>query len=84
MKKFHLTVSSVTEPLFDDEAVSVIVPGIDGEAEILADHEPFITKLKEGVIVIKKNIKDKPGSEEKFEIEKGILEVANNQAVILV
>ena len=78
-KTFHLTVSSVTETKFDDKAQSLHVPGVDGELEVLADHEPFITLLKAGTVTIKTE-KD----EEKFAIEKGVLEVANNRVVVLV
>jgi F-type H+-transporting ATPase subunit epsilon len=81
MKTFHLTVSSVTESKFDGEALSVHVPGMDGEMEVLAEHQPMITTLKAGTITVKtKDNKDG----EKFVIEKGILEVANNRAVVLV
>ncbi len=81
MRGFHLTVSSVSESMFDDEALSMVVPGVDGEMEILAEHEPLISTLKAGTITIK--TKDNPEGE-KFAIEKGILEVANNRAVVLV
>ena len=77
-KTFHLTVSSVTETKFDDQALSLHVPGVDGELEVLADHEPFITTLKAGTVTIKTE-KD----EEKFAIEKGVLEVAHNRVVVL-
>ncbi len=80
MKKFHITVSSVSDIKFDGEATSVYVPGIDGDMEILAGHEPVISSLKEGNIIIKT---DKDG-ETKFPIKKGIIEVSNNKAVILV
>ncbi len=79
-KTFHLTVSSVSESKFDGEAISLHVPGIDGAMEVLADHEPLITTLKEGTITIKTE-DNKDG--EKFGIEKGILEVANNRVVVL-
>jgi len=81
MKTFHLTVSLVTESKFDGEALSVHVPATSGEMEVLADHEPMITTLKAGTITIK--TADNPEGE-KFAIEKGILEVANNRAVVLV
>ncbi len=81
MKKFHITVSSVSDIKFDGEALSVYVPGAEGEMEILADHEPLITTLKSGTIIIK--TKENPEGE-KFTIEKGVLEVANNKAVVLV
>ncbi len=79
MKTFHLTISSVSDNKFDDQALSIRVPGEGGEMEVLADHEPMISTLKAGTIVIKTK-----SDKEKFVIEKGILEVANNRVVVLV
>jgi len=81
MKTFHLTVSSVTETKFDGDALSVTVPGVEGEMEILAEHEPLISTLKAGTVTVKTE-DNKDG--EKFVIDKGIVEVANNRAVVLV
>ncbi len=80
MKTFHLTVSSVSETKFEGEASSISVPGVDGQMEVLKDHAPLISTLNSGTIVIKTE-SDKNG--EKFKIEKGILEVANNRVVVL-
>jgi F-type H+-transporting ATPase subunit epsilon len=81
MRIFHLTVSTVTESKFDGEALSILLPGSEGVLEILADHEPFITTLKAGMVTIKT---EDSKYEEKFSIENGILEVANNRVVVLV
>ena len=36
---------------FDGEVVSVLVPGSQGEFEILNDHAPIISTLNQGVVV---------------------------------
>jgi F-type H+-transporting ATPase subunit epsilon len=74
----HLTITRINEPLFDGEAISVIVPGSDGVLTVLSHHEPFISILKSGKIRVKTTAEVK-----EFEIENGILEVSNNQATIL-
>ena len=88
MKTFHLTVSSVSESKFDGQAISVLVPGTEGDMGVLAEHEPLITTLKAGTITIKTaEGSDQSGGKEyseKFVIKKGILEIANNRAVVLV
>lgn len=76
----QLTVSRVDAPVFDGEVISVHVPGIDGEMEILANHEPLISPLKSGVIIIKKT----DGESEEYEIAAGTLEISNNHATILI
>jgi F-type H+-transporting ATPase subunit epsilon len=67
--------------MFDGQAISVLVPGVDGEMEILAEHEPIISMLKAGTITVKTQA-DKDG--EKFVIQNGVIEVANNRVVVLV
>lgn len=36
--------------VFSGELYSIMVPGIDGELGILANHEPFVTALTDGVV----------------------------------
>ena len=79
-KLLKLTVSKVDAPVFDGEVVSVHLPGVDGEMEILAHHEPLISPLKAGVLTIKKA----DGSKEEHEIASGTLEISNNHATILI
>lgn len=80
MKTFHLTVAKVGENLFDGDAISVTLPGVDGVFQILALHEPFVSELKQGLLRI-------VAADEKqyeFEISKvGIAEVSHTQATIL-
>lgn len=78
-KTFHLTVARVGENLFDGEAVSATLPGADGVFTVLANHEAFVTTLKEGSIEI-----HGPGNERQtIAITDGVAEVSNNQATIL-
>ena len=78
---FRLIITKVDEQLFNDEAVLVTVPGADGELTVLANHQPFISTLREGEIRVKK---EKEGEYQTFPITSGLLEVSNNQATILV
>ena len=75
-----LTVSKVDAPVFDGEVISVHVPGVDGEMEILANHEALISPLAYGVVTITKS----DNSKESHEIESGTLEISNNHATVLI
>lgn len=80
-KTFHLTIAKVGEHLFDDEAVSAILPGTEGLFEILANHEAFISRLAKG----QARVKTQAGETLRFEIpEGGIAEISQNQATVLV
>lgn len=79
-KLLKLTISRVDGPVFDGEVISVSVPGATGDMQLLANHEPFITPLKQGTVTIEKVNKEK----ESFEIESGTLEVSANHATVLI
>lgn len=78
-KTFHLTVARIGDNLFDGEAVSVSLPGEDGIFVVLANHEAFVTPLKPGNIVVE----TADGNKQLFDIQKGIAEISNNQATVL-
>lgn len=78
-KTFHLTVARVGENLFDGEAVSATLPGADGVFTVLANHEAFVTTLKEGSI----EIQGPENERQSIAITDGVAEVSNNQATIL-
>jgi F-type H+-transporting ATPase subunit epsilon len=79
-KLLKLTIARVDGPVFDGEVVSVAVPSVSGNLELLADHEALITPLKKGMIRIKKG----DGEVETFELERGTLEVSHNHTTILI
>lgn len=80
MKLLQLTITKVDAPVFDGEVVSVHVPGVDGEMEILAHHQALISPLKAGTLTIKKA----DGSKEEHQIEAGTLEISHNHATVLI
>jgi F-type H+-transporting ATPase subunit epsilon len=79
-KTFHLTVARVGENLFDGEAVSVMLPGVDGVFTVMAGHEAFVSQLKEGEV----KIEGADGGKHSVQIPHGgVAEVSSNQATVL-
>lgn len=78
-KTFHLVVASVGENRFDGAAVSATIPTTEGEITILANHDAIIATLAPGMITVRTTIKEP----QTFPIQGGILECANNRAVVL-
>lgn len=74
-----LSILALDKTLYQDEAQSVIVPGVEGQLQALDHHVPLVTALKAGKI----RVVSKKGTEE-FEIEGGVLEVRPDQINILV
>jgi len=79
MSTIFLTIAKIDEVIFQGEVKSVNCPGSEGEMVILPHHIPLITPLKEGEV----RVKIDEEKEEKFNVQKGILEVSRDEVVIL-
>ena len=79
MKSFQLTIAKLGENLFDGEALSVTLPGVDGQFTVLAHHEPFVSTLKAGEL----SVTAASGEKHKIRLESGVAEIANNRATVL-
>jgi F-type H+-transporting ATPase subunit epsilon len=78
MKNFKLTITQIDGALFEGDAVSVTVPGEEGEMTILANHEPLITRLTLGTITVA------TGTEKKFfQIDSGVVEISESVTILL-
>ncbi len=80
--------------LFSSEVDSITVPGVNGEFQMLNNHAPVVSVLKEGEIKIEaSNFKIEDKFEAKFiksedgrmnfSINSGTLELNDNKAIIL-
>lgn len=76
----RLTIAKVHENVFEGDAYSVRLPGVAGEFEVLSHHEPLIATLKSGNIVVREQRDSAPLS---FPIERGLIEVSRNEAIVL-
>ena len=51
-EKLHFALVSPARELFASEVDHVIAPGIEGEFGVLANHAPFMTILKDGIVKV--------------------------------
>ncbi len=77
---FRVTIANVSGSLFDGQASFVTVPSTEGMTTVLAHHEPHIALLEKGKVTLEPI----EGEQKTFEIEKGVLEVHHNHAIVLV
>lgn len=77
---FHVTISTVAGALYDGNALSLSVPGSEGNMVVLAQHEPLVALLKTGMV----SLKTESNEIKTFEVSKGVLEVSNNKAIVLI
>ncbi len=73
-------VLTIKKTLYEGDATSITAEGTQGQFTILPNHLPIITGLKQGTITIKQS-----GKEPEYiqVIEKGIFELSNGKATIL-
>jgi F-type H+-transporting ATPase subunit epsilon len=88
----RLEIVSPEATLFSGEVTSVTLPGMMGEFELLNNHAPIISLLKEGNVKINGNITLEEDVEQLFKksdqgfwlaITSGTLEVKDNKVIVL-
>ena len=70
---------TLEEVLFSQEAVSVVVPGEGGSFEMLNNHAPIISILKQGTV----KITDTNNKKTSIDVAGGSIEMSNNKLTIL-
>jgi len=76
----NITVLTPDQEIYQGAITSVKVPGVGGQFEILRNHAPLVSALGEGPV----RLKISGGSDMTFSIEKGFVEVLNNEVSLLV
>ncbi len=79
-KTFRLQVMSINGTFFEGRASEIILPCIDGQYAILADHEELILAIYTGRMVIRDAIGDKID----VIVGNGSAQIANNRVIVLV
>ena len=76
---FRLSIVTPEKVFYEDDVLSLVVPGADGYLGVLSNHAPLITAIKPGQIEFK-DAQDRPRS---LAVTQGFLEVSHNVATIL-
>lgn len=89
----YLEIISPESTIFQGNIMSVLVPGVNGEFEMLNNHAPIISILKEGFIKIKGNLEldeevnslfEKKEKSYWLKISSGTVEINNNKVIVLI
>ena len=78
MASFAFELVSPERLLISEQAEEVTVPGVEGEFTVLANHAPFITVLRPGIVTIKTG-----ASVQSFYVRGGFAEVNAEGLTIL-
>tara|TARA_B100001059_G_scaffold188455_1_gene190857 strand:+ start:43 stop:321 length:279 start_codon:yes stop_codon:yes gene_type:complete len=89
----HLEIVSPEATLFSGEIESVIVPGTSGSFQMLNNHAPIVSTLKEGTVTIsgkmalddavQNKFKKQDYNTTLFDISSGTIEMRNNKLILL-
>lgn len=88
----YLEIVTPEATLFNGEVDSVTVPGVNGEFEILQNHAPVVSILKDGFVKVAGKVQLDESVESKFTksdkgvwlaINSGTIEMNNNKLIIL-
>ena len=75
----NLEILTPNKAVFNGEVSLVQLPGLDGLFELLNNHAPMISALKNGKI----KVTHSTGEISFFDIRGGIVEVLNNKVLVL-
>ncbi len=76
---FTLRIVTVAQELFSGEATELHAKGTTGQLTVLAHHEPLMTRIERCAL----KVVTPDGTTKEFPIISGVLEVADNAAVLL-
>ena len=88
----YLEIVSPEATLFSGEVNAIAVPGVNGEFEMLENHAPIVSLLKDGLVKISGNITLDEEVASKFSktskgftlpINSGTIEMNDNKVIIL-
>ncbi len=80
-KTFHLRVLASDKPIFEGECISLTLPTVDGDMEILAHHSNMIAALVPGVLRGRFDGDEKPRL---AAVSSGLIKVEDNDVLVLV
>ena len=74
----HLEIITPEKKIFEGEVTIVTFPGSDGSFQVMNDHAPLVSLLKDGQVVYKTK-----ESTEHVAITGGVVEVLKNKVIVL-
>jgi F-type H+-transporting ATPase subunit epsilon len=74
----HLEILTPDKKIFEGEVTIATFPGSDGSFQVMDNHAPLISLLKEGMVEYKSK-----ESSQKLMITGGVVEVLKNKVILL-
>ena len=74
----HLEIITPEKKIFEGDVTIVTFPGSDGSFQVMNDHAPLVSLLKDGQVIYKSK-----ESTEQVTITGGVVEVLKNKVIVL-
>ncbi|MEK6783043.1 MAG: ATP synthase F1 subunit epsilon [Bacteroidota bacterium] len=74
----HLEIITPEKKIFEGDVTIATFPGSDGSFQVMNDHAPLISLLKDGIVVYKSK-----EATNQVKITGGVVEVLKNQVILL-
>lgn len=74
----HLEIITPEKKIFEGEVTIVTFPGSDGSFQVMNDHAPLVSLLKDGQVIYKSK-----ESTQQVTITGGVVEVLKNKVIVL-
>src|SRR5664279_1140231 len=79
MATFHFELVSPDKMLFSGSAQAVLVPGVDGDFQVLKDHAPVMTAVRPGVVAFD----DSAGKHHRVFVRGGFADASDHGLILL-
>ena len=76
---FHFELVSPDKMLFNGPAQAVLVPGVDGDFQVLSEHAPVMTAVRPGVV----GIDDAEGKHHRVFVRGGFADASKSGLILL-
>jgi F-type H+-transporting ATPase subunit epsilon len=76
---FHFELVSPDKMLFNGSAQAVLVPGAEGDFQVLSDHAPVMTSMRPGVV----GIDDEQGKHTRVFVRGGFADASKSGLILL-
>jgi F-type H+-transporting ATPase subunit epsilon len=80
-KAFQVNMITPEKTAFEEQAISIILPGTEGYLGAWANHAPLVSGVRPGVVWLKLN---DAGEERQFAVGAGFCEISNNTVNLMV
>ena len=79
-KVLQVNIVSADHPVWSGHAASVTIPAAEGGMGIMPDHEPMMTVIKQGTVVVRET----QGGQHAFKVTDGFISFDSNRLTIAV